>query len=298
MSRKIYLIIILCISLLGMFPGCSSESSTEPPIPDQSSVINLMKRFPNNADSFGYQNIESILSDKDLKQMLCHYTELDETYGFLPNQEAGTSGAVIWIGDIPYDELESEFNEHTSKIDYQGIDFWPESPGYTAITFLNDSYTFGTDESVKACIDASLGKRLSLYEENDYIDIIDKLPPGIKIQIWKDNFTHKNLEYDGLIISGYSCVKATKDSLTITAILKFTDRKTASDALDDVRQTMEDFDNPISDGPSLLDSFRVEGCEGNSPIKADYRNVNVSQDNIFLIVHATRNIPAGNENIL
>lgn len=276
-NRKVITIgIVLTLTLVMTISGCNSTTERE-----VSDVVDMMKKVPKDCWSFIYMDLDVFRNNADLKDEYTNFTErrivttLANFIGGIHEVDSFTVAGkdfgdlnMLFEGNFNLDEVRENIEELSGshKGEYRGIEVWGEESSAALVS--NKLVIIGY---VKACIDAMIDSDTSLYGDKNCRDIIERLPGGILFQFQEGALRIQGFysSYDGLLFSGYSMLKKDKHSMTITSVCKFENSDYASQAMDTVKQdlencTYEEFRNievkQDSEFIEVITNIDIKGC--------------------------------------
>ena len=256
-------IAVLILTLLSTAMGCASTKG--------GGAVDMMKKIPIGSDSFAFIDIDAIRTDNDLEDI---YIGIADSFGMFPgsvginfdeldrltNDEIGN---VLLEGDFYLDKIRGTFTElEYNRDEYSGVEVWGIEGGLIALV-SNKLIIFSFEDTVKDYIKVINGVDASLYDDEDFRDVIERLPRGIAMVCTEGIFPvfpTSHDKYDGLKVAGFSVMKKDEYSVAYTMVSKFENSNDASDAMDEIQ-------------------FNLESDE-----LYNWRNITVKQDAEFVIV--------------
>jgi len=246
--------ILMAMSLI----GCGSSSG----------LADMMKRMPDDATEFFVEDFKAgraIGAD-----------ELSEGYGgFLDMWREnlldvgidldGTSTLAWYASDTAAFLIEGDFNldnirakleesgEHSEE--YRGVEIWTKGDnieetgdhGDLVYALINSALIIvGSEQSIDGCIGVINEGDASIYDNNDFRDIIERLPRGLTLQC----SVHWYQEVEGFIIGGFSLVMNSDGTQDFTWVGKFENSEVVDSAIDIIINGLADdfiFDPAIAE---------------------------------------------------
>lgn len=262
MAKKALIILALIALLLSLVPAAAACLGGGGGAND---AIDVMKKVPKDAGEFAYIDIKALRDDEDFSELyedmedaFAEFTESFLGIDFDDVDSFGVFGEEFWLeGNFDLDEVRDNlenpefgfgFGSSFEEGEYKGVEIW-ESPG-TWLALMGDTIIFGNEDGVKAFIRVVEEGDDSLYEDEDFRDLVDRLPGGPVVTVDEGAF-YDAYEYDGLQVWGMSLKKKDSDTVTMTMVCKFEDEDSADSALDDIENDVE------SDEENELRNVRV-----------------------------------------
>lgn len=275
--------VVTFVSLIGLLVlsnaclfGSNSESLSE-------GAIDIMKKIPSDTGIFIVMDVKTFRDDSDLSELynnssssieeilgdLNEYQDAVNTYSMVMLEEnEESSGGMLYIieGSFDLSIMESKLNDQDySTSDYEGITIWEQQDEYYTlyIALLGKLFIIGDEDSVKRCIDVIKKGEASLYDNQDFRHIIDRLPSGSMMMFGTDEFSlFMGLEVEGLVVNGMSMAKKDSNTMNSTGIFKFTDSDAAANALDSIQSEIENDDDATNihvaqDGEYINTTYEV-----------------------------------------
>ncbi len=212
--------------------GCSSDDSVHSNEDPLEMMQMLPEQMPN--EEFAFIDLAAIRSG----QSKALYTFISEIMGFdhfgitseMVNSYAASDEVSLFQGHFDFDSIrimvaeygyESTMCEGAELLESEHIDFSRDS-----FAFLDSFVIHGSSKDVRECILVMQKKQKSLYDNQDFKDIVTRLPQGTLIECDKNTFRYY-YQYDGLQMAGTSMWAKNQDTISLEGILKFEDGDTA-----------------------------------------------------------------------
>lgn len=237
-------------------------------------VVDMIKMISPNIDMFVFMDIVALRADDDLED-LCNgihnpFIYWSGSFGMHisdVNYLSVGDEAILVKGDFNLDGIEEELEgDDFNKGDYRGVEVWDWEYGDFCMALISSELIIlGSKDDVRDCIGIIMDGYDSLYDDSDYKDVVDRLPNGIVVKFKKDFLLFEECTYDGLEISGVSCNKKDKDTMTSTFVLKFEDETDVVNAMNDIKNDLEDSD-------------------------ANYMNIRMTHDGEYLIINTDQDM--------
>jgi hypothetical protein len=235
------LMLLACLALGLVSSGCEDYSGQGTGGADE--AIAMMEMLPAGGEMFMFYSVSALREDEDLSAV---YEDLGSEYGFedfgvgMDDVDAIAAAGEIFIieGDGLADALAGTFGAYgAEEQEYGGAAYW-SMQGF-ALAVKDGALIAGSEVDVKACIDLMNGEGDSLYEDENYQDIIDVLPEGFAYMVMEGQFDQEMEMWDGLLMTGMSM--NIKDSTTalVTGVWMFEDAASAEAALDEAEAFIE-----------------------------------------------------------
>ncbi len=241
MKTRIIGIIIILGVLISLITGCFREA--------HSSVKEMMEVLPDDIFAFMSIDLEALRADDDLEDiydsMWGSEDELSEELGIYPSEINTIAVAYsydydMWgfiKGDYYIDEILDTFEDKGYGHDeYRGVEIW--SADYEVFAFLgNMLVTAGSEDSLRASIRISTGEGTSMYSNEDYRDVLNRLPAGIITMLMQE-------EYEEYLAAGFTMRKSTgtNDTMEINGCFKFSSEQEAKNNIQQMEDDLESGD--------------------------------------------------------
>lgn len=236
-------VLVLLLSLLAGTPGCWFGG--------ERTAIEAMKRVPEGSTLFTYWDNKTLDGDKDLYGIYTKFrgsVEATQAEGLLTKftdikYSARASGfnqgsVTIFVGDFNLESIAAKLGErgYHEKEPHHDVKIWtpPSEQGYKVVALIEGTLIFSSEvEDLKVCIDAIKEQKYSLYGDSSTKEVMDKLPDGIVVDIYKTE------NYPDLLAYGMSYTKEDKDNLKLTVIYSFRDNFAAKNHVNDIKVDLE-----------------------------------------------------------
>jgi hypothetical protein len=227
-----YIALSLMVVPVGLFAlgGCSSGPAAELTLARQA-CIEMMQQVPVYYEDFEFWDAGSLREDPDLRDMYEIWYErkiehLEERYGVAGTDidYFGEGEGLLDIMKVDYDiqalrdRINTDFYRDT---DYEDAEVWRSPPAHvpqsvTGGWVLAEGMLVrgGNNSNVDDYLSVSSGKELSMYDKNAAA-LLEKLPEGTMARITRSPYPR------GLIVSGMSFRKETKEIVKWTNVYKF-----------------------------------------------------------------------------
>ena len=217
----------------------------------------MMKKLPENTDSFIYIDLEAFRADDTLapglEDLLGSAEDMEGWFGIdLDNAKGFTGGTmgkeedaemvVLLSGRFDLAKAREALEDlGCDKDTYRSVEVW-EAFGYYDIALMTNMVMFGSPDDVNACIDVIRGSDSSLYDNEEMRDILDCLPEGVLVGVGEGSefLNNDETEYEGLQIAGMSAGKGSDGKISCSGIFKFENEEAASAAIDEVEANAGD----------------------------------------------------------
>ncbi len=246
--KKLPLLFILILTIVGAM-GCSSDdacNSLEPMNSDKNALIDMMQMVPEDSEYIAFLDMATMRNDVGLEDAY-------DTGKSISGGETGVRGmsydevaihgmagnAMLLRGTLEIDKVRDEYNDVASRDErYPNIDVW-SADGYM-VALLNKTVTCGFDEYVERCIEVVADGQPSLYDNEVFKAVVDRLPSGFFYIIEKGNANLYN--YDGLEVTGRSILRDDCETVSCTWICRFDSEDSILAVIDEIPSDMADFE--------------------------------------------------------
>lgn len=235
---------LLLIFSLATF-GCSSDDSDHSNKDPLEMMQMLPEQMPN--EEFAFIDLAAIRSG----QSKALYAFVSRIMGYGPfgispemvNSYAKSDEVALFQGHFDFDSIrimlieygyESTMCEGAELLESEHIDFDRDS-----YAFLDSFVIHGSSNDVRECILVMQKRQKSLYDNQDFKDIVTRLPQGTLIECDKNTFRYY-YEYDGLQMAGTSMWAKNQDTISLEGILKFEDGDTAEVTMNRILTDLKD----------------------------------------------------------
>ena len=259
-GKAVICIVVLILAFISTGIGCD--------LTKDKGAADMMKKLPNYIDFFYFMDVDAMRNDADLEKVYIDFEDYFEVFsdywGINFNDVDGFARAIIGFniffeGDFNLNEVREKLEElEYGGDEYRGIEIWEVEDVFIALV-SNKLIIIGIEDAVKDCIKVIKDGDASLYDDEDFRDIIERLPSGIIVQFAEGIFPLSGVGYEGLEVAGMSAMKKDKNSMICTGICKFENRDAASNAMEEIEFSLE-----------------------NDPT-ADWRKIEVTQDSEFVV---------------
>lgn len=259
------IIMLVVTSLLLALVGCGS--------PKNSTVIDMMKRMPDDTSDFFFENLKKgrAAGAAELCEGYSSYLEAwDETILYIGITPDETDYLAWFISDFPVSLFEGNFNLDNvreklenfgmNSDEYRGVEIWKEGysqgAGYESDfihALVNDRLILvGYQPGIDDCIDVMNGGRVSLWENGDFRDIINRLPDGLSVRCSVD----WGREVEDIIVGGFSLAMNDDGTQNFTWVGKFENTEAADNAIDIIMGDLaDDYNFDIAIAKAVHDSI-------------------------------------------
>ena len=231
MRKKIGLILVVFgIAVVIASSGCIFGGGN--------SAKDMVEMVPEDATAFAHFDIQTMRDDKDLDDS---YESIEEMFDEIAdfgididdtNYMVEAGSITILRGKFDLEDVRDELDDvGFDKDDYKDVELWLGESEAVAIS--KDDIIYGLEDSVKDCIKVMKGSEKSVYED-DFKDVIDKLPDGIVTRV-----KTSDLEYKGALAWGVVLMKEDEDTLLEQGVLKFDDEDDAEEAKSEVKRNLK-----------------------------------------------------------
>ena len=212
-------------------------------------IKGMMKVLPDDIEYFTYFDVKSMRTDRDLRDL---YDELkyemdadsmdDETGLYFSDADAIVGAIsedydewVIITGDFDFDDFRDAMEDNGYDEDeYRGVEVW--SDGYDAYALINNMVVFCDNEDrIRDAIRLSIGSGSSMYDNEDYADVLSKIPAGIYVMLMQNEY--EEYSYTGGTLSK---VSGADDILEFNACFKYSSERRAEDDMRELEDGMEE----------------------------------------------------------
>lgn len=254
-QRIIFIIAIVCLISIG---GCAENNNKsltpnhdESPADKSTGLRELIELMPSTTEWFTSINNTAIREDPYLKDIIRGGSPQLELISIDSNEIdfyaivsfGGLKGVTFVQGSFAPNTLISQISGNMSINEYDGRQFWsstlPVDNGdiyigsrQIFIFALKDAMVFSNyKEDIISIIDTINHKRSSISDDQNFNDVIKKLPHGVGIMCTRNQFTEP-WRFDGLILFGETGVAIDKCTISTTLVFKFEDTNSASNAME------------------------------------------------------------------
>jgi len=223
--------------------GCNSTEEAD----NKESLLDMMKMVPKDSWSFTYMNVDAFRTDVDLEGKYDDLVEGFESWTspFGISFDVVDSFAVggrnfgdmilLFEGDHNLDVIRATLTQQYSVSEYQGVEVW----GEFYIALVSDKLVVLGE--IRNCVDAIMNIDTSLYGDDNFRFVAERLPTGILVDLQDGALRVVNFysAYDGIQVSGWSAIKKDEHSMKITAVCKFGNEDAAMSAMDAIEDDLE-----------------------------------------------------------
>ena len=225
--------------------GCNSTEEVD----NKEDLLDMMKRVPQDSWSFMYINTDAFRADTDLEGKYDDIVEgfewmtdpfgidFDEVDSFAVGGRNFGDMILLFEGNHNFDAIRATLtSDNRSASDYKGIEVWGEMVALVS----NRLVVLG---EVTNCIDVIMDVDTSLYGDDNFRLVAERLPSGILFEFQDGALRVAGFysAYDGIQVSGWSTIKKDEHSMTITAVCKFENMNAASSAIDAIEDDLENY---------------------------------------------------------
>jgi len=154
-------------------------------------AVEMMEVLPTDVGDFNYTDLGAY------PEGWWNYSEWREHYGeeFLGQTWDKVQGMAtcddrhiwLWAGDFDLGQVIDYLGANSvESYDYGQTDVWKGEYYSTAV--VNGIVITGYDDDVRRCIDASRGSQNALYDNEDYIGVLGRLPKAKSVGIWSPDY--------------------------------------------------------------------------------------------------------------
>jgi hypothetical protein len=247
-------VIICAVSVLFLLTlllvGCGS--------PKNSTVIDMMKRMPDDTTEFNVEDFNKgrTIRAEEICEAYGRYLEVAEDalleWG-IDLDEADTmamciSDVFVFIisGDFNLDNVRENLEKSgLYQEEYREVEIWKErdNSGETCYEgplihalINNRLILISTERGIDGCLDVMEQGDASLYGNNDFKEIIERLPEGLVVSC----SVHWKPEVEGIIVGGFSLVMNDDGTQDFTWVGKFENTVAADNAIDIIMNDLAD----------------------------------------------------------
>lgn len=243
------LALVMLLLLLVALPGCGGDGDSNGNGGGWAEAI--MNRVPRDAAKFmfTFTDFAAMRADDELSRFYDDYKKdigsECEALGISPDSvDSASKGYSGWIflvldGEFDLDEVRQALKDKGYQGgEYKEVQTWGnKSADVGAIALVSaDCIVIGDDvDNLQKTIDVIKGDEDSLSDDEDMLDLMGRLPPGMVVSV---STYYKT--YPGCETTGYSLNKVDSDTVLVTMILLFEDEDSADDAMQAVEGEHED----------------------------------------------------------
>lgn len=237
------LALVMLLLLVVTLPGCGGDGDGDGNGGGWAEA--MMNRVPRGAAKFmfTFTDFAAMRADVELREFYDDYKkEIEpecEALGISPdNVDSASKGYSGWIflvldGEFDLDGVRQGLEDKGYQDgEYKEVQTWGNSSadiGAIALVSAN-CIVIGDDvDNLQKSIDVVKGDEDSLSDDEDMLDLMGRLPPGIVVSV---STYYKT--YPGCETTGYSLNKKDSDTVLVTMILLFEDEDSADDAMKDI----------------------------------------------------------------
>jgi hypothetical protein len=256
MRLRITVTLVFVASLLLAVAGSACLGGDNGDGEASEAMLDMMKRVPEGAAMFmfydvgemrGYGEWEDLLKGTELPDsgIEPEMDEVDAMAMAMPAMPGGESMDYLMLmegsfdsGDLA-DELDTVGWDNAT---YSGVDIWVMEAfgGFSmAMALWDDLLAAGTEDMVKDCIDVIEGGEDSLYDNDDFRDVADRLGSGL-IAMVTEVEAMGEIGMEDAEILGMSYDRKDSDTAKIKAAVVFADEDAADAAVDDIERLPEE----------------------------------------------------------
>jgi len=257
-------------------------------------VVEMMRKTPENAMAFSFQDIEALRGDNDLKGLIeewnwrGYFEEAFEKYGiYFDDVNRTARGTVLGSGSYYLIDGNSDLDEVRNKLDalgfdkdeYRDVEVWVRTA--RSVALMEDIIVFGFGQVVRDCIDVIKGEKDSLWHNQDARDVVDRLPDGISLTYLLIPYQESMMtEEPPWKAQGASLEKKDEDTLKSTQVFMFENEDAACDFAeeeDERRNVKQDGKFVIVpdevDIKELFTYFSLEASPASPPLDRTFSHV-------------------------
>lgn len=234
-------IAIMLILTLVPSIGCGSSTSK--------TVINMMKSMPDSTSEFFVENFKAAraIGADELNENYGGYLDMWEEnlleWGISSDEVDSlawhASDAAVFLigGDFNLDNIRGKLEESGEYRDeYRGVEIWTGGESMGAgfegdlihALINNKLIAIGFELGIDSCVGVINEGDASIYDNNDFRDIIERLPDGLSVKC-SMNYDPK---IEDIIIGGFSLVMNDDGTQDFTFVGKFVNSEAASNGID------------------------------------------------------------------
>lgn len=226
----------LMLMVMGAITGCSAPKEVY-------TRETMMQKLHEGAAGFVYIDLAAMREDSDLSSL---YGSLCEGIPLASDDVdvVAWGPPAVLKGSIDTDGLryELEHSEYFSRQEYHGVDIWTLSNEDARIAIIGDIVIFGSDydaRSVMECIDVTKGGAPSLYDREDFRDMLARLPEGVVVSCGpRRSDPYYQWSYEGLKATGYSMNKKNSGTMGVEQFYEFESEAAAQEAVGDIENDL------------------------------------------------------------
>jgi hypothetical protein len=245
------IIVFLLLSLLMV--GCGSSKNN--------TVIDMMKRMPDDTTEFYVQDFKKgrAIRAEEICEAYGRYLDLGEEtileWG-IDLDEADIMAmfisdvsVLIFGGDFTLDSIREKLAKSgLHQEEYRGVEIWKERDNNGESGFAgplihalisNRLILVGMEHGIDGCLDVMEQGDASLYENEDFMDIIERLPGGLTVSC----SIHWEPEVGGIIVGGFSLPMNKDGTQDFTWVGKFESSEAAINGSDMMLSDLADVFN-------------------------------------------------------
>ena len=202
------------------------------------SAKDMAEMVPEDASAFAHFDIQTMRDDKDLDDS---YESIEEMFDEIAdfgidiedtNYMVDAGIITIFRGKFDLEDVRDELDDADfDKDDYKDVELWLGESEAVAIS--KDDVIYGLKDNVKDCIKVMKGSEESVYDD-DFKDVIDKLPDGIVTRVKTSDFEYKDALAWGVVL-----MKGDEETLLEQGVIKFDDEDDAEEAKSEVKRDLK-----------------------------------------------------------
>lgn len=237
--------LLVLVSLILAVVGCGGDGGGG----GDKDAIAIMKKLPKATETFMFVDMKTMRSDDDLEDLFDSFSDDSGDMGDMFGVKMDDVDFVAFAGEMYVMEGSFDLAEVREaledsgfeKDDYEGVEIW-EAFGFSLVLVDSGCVIMASGTDAEDCVDAIKGKADSLYEDEDVSDDMAKLPGDGLVVVWSGGSEGFITEegYAGLEATAVSMSKKDADELQMTAMLRFKDAASAGDAMDEVKDDLEE----------------------------------------------------------
>lgn len=244
MRLRIIVTLVFVASLLLAVAGSACLGGDNGDGEASKAMLDMMKRVPDNFTMFMFYDVEGIGANEDWEDML---GDLDDTGGMevdMDEVDVMASGMTAEFDMIML--MEGSFDDPTDGLEmagytsetYNGVDVWVVGEGAfsNAMAFWDNLFVMGSEDAVKDCIDVIEDGEDSLYDNDDYGDVADRLGDGLIAMLMEAEGIP---DMEDAEVFGMSYAAKDSNTAKVKGVVAFVDEDAANAAMDDVEGQLE-----------------------------------------------------------
>ena len=168
-------------------------------------AVDMMRVLPADVGDFSYRDVSMFpprwWEDFIWQEMFHSETFMGQSWERVLNMGyCDREHILLWSGSLDLDAIRRSLDSSVGGEEYRNVTVWI---GHTySWAILNHIVLTGYHDDVRRCIDAAKGAEPSLYDDENYRGVLNRLPKGMRLSL---RSPERESEYNpGLLVEGTS----------------------------------------------------------------------------------------------